>query len=152
MEGDFFGAYVKKDRKEKGLSQELFAKRCEVSTVYISKIERKINCIPSDDIVKRMAKVLEQNEDELLKKAHKFKVEIGKMELSPFSLGEIEKTENEFFKKIARHPQLIELLDKILLAEESVKIKFGKKRSDEILSNLIELFKNHIDLLNKNFL
>ncbi len=60
-----FGSILKKLRSEKGFSQEVFAKKIQVHVTNLSKYERNIS-IPSLEVAKRMADVLEISLDRLV--------------------------------------------------------------------------------------
>jgi len=60
-----FGSILKKLRSEKGFSQEVFAKKIEIHVTNLSKYERNIS-IPSLEVAKRMAEVLEISLDRLV--------------------------------------------------------------------------------------
>lgn len=60
-----FGNSLKKLRSEKGFSQEAFAKEIDVHVTNLSKYERNIS-VPSLEIAKRIANVLEVSIDSLV--------------------------------------------------------------------------------------
>ena len=59
-----FGAILKSLRSEKGFSQEVFASKIGVHVTNLSKYERNLS-IPSLEVAKRMAEVLEISLDRL---------------------------------------------------------------------------------------
>ena len=60
-----FSSSLKELRSEKGFSQEAFAKKIEVHVTNLSKYERNIS-VPSLEVAKRMADVLEVSLDRLV--------------------------------------------------------------------------------------
>ena len=67
-----FGTQLRELRKAKQLTQRDLAKKVGVSFTYISKIESgNAGYIPSAETIKRLAAILEVNEDELLLLAKK---------------------------------------------------------------------------------
>jgi len=60
-----FGSILKSLRNEKGFSQEVFAKKIGVHVTNLSKYERNLS-IPSLEVAKRMAEVLEISLDKLV--------------------------------------------------------------------------------------
>jgi len=61
-----FGNYMRKLRKEKGLTLKQVEKVAEVSNAYLSQIERGVRNPPHPDILKRLAKAYEVTHRELL--------------------------------------------------------------------------------------
>jgi len=61
-----FGNYMRKLRKEKGLTLKQVEKVAEVSNAYLSQIERGVRNSPHPDILKRLAKAYEVTHRELL--------------------------------------------------------------------------------------
>lgn len=59
-----FGSILKKLRTERGFSQDAFAKQIDIHVSNLSKYERNIS-IPSLEVAKRMAEVLEVSLDKL---------------------------------------------------------------------------------------
>ncbi len=70
-EGQGFGATVRRLREERQIGLRQFAKRIGVSATYLSKIERDELPPPAEDRVKEIARLLEQDTDELLALAGK---------------------------------------------------------------------------------
>ena len=66
-----FGATIRKLREERGIGLRQFAKMIGVSATYLSKIEREELHPPAEDRVTEMARLLEQDADELLALAGK---------------------------------------------------------------------------------
>jgi len=66
-----FGKHIRKLRNEKGMSLRKCAKEAEVSVAYLSYIERGIQGVPSEKIIKKIAHTLETNPDALLALAGK---------------------------------------------------------------------------------
>ena len=75
-----FGTILKKLRTQKGLSQDAFAKKIEIHVTNLSKYERNIS-IPSLEVAKRMAEVLEISLDKLVYGEHKAETIINDNEL-----------------------------------------------------------------------
>ena len=61
-----FGAYLRKLRKDKGLTLKQVEKTAKVSNAYVSLVERGRRNPPHPDILKRLAKVYEVSQRELL--------------------------------------------------------------------------------------
>ena len=59
------GDFIKKKRKEKGLTQKELAEKLEITDRAISKWERGINC-PDISLLKDLCKILETDINELL--------------------------------------------------------------------------------------
>ena len=66
-----FGTVVRELREEKGFGLRQFAKMIGVSATYLSKIERDELPPPAEDRVKEIARLLDQDPDELLALAGK---------------------------------------------------------------------------------
>ena len=66
-----FGATIRKLREERGIGLRQFARMIEVSATYLSKIEREELPPPAEGRVKEIARLLEQDPDELLALAGK---------------------------------------------------------------------------------
>ena len=66
-----FGATIRKLREERGIGLRQFARMIEVSATYLSKIEREELPPPAESRVKEIARLLEQDPDELLALAGK---------------------------------------------------------------------------------
>lgn len=66
-----FGELMRKKRMEKQITLRKFAELIGVSPTYISQIERNEANPPAEDKVKEMAKILGENEDEMLAMADK---------------------------------------------------------------------------------
>jgi transcriptional regulator with XRE-family HTH domain len=69
--GQGFGATIRELREEKRIGLRQFARRIGVSATYLSKIEREEMPPPAEDRVKEIARLLEQDADELLALAGK---------------------------------------------------------------------------------
>ena len=68
-----FGSYIRQLRRDKQLTQRAFAEQLEVDFTYISKIENgKTDNPPSEDVIRKMAQILEIDADRLLDLAGKF--------------------------------------------------------------------------------
>jgi len=61
-----FGLYLKGLRKEKGLTLKQVEKAAQVSNAYISQVERGLRNPPQPDVLKRLAKVYEVSQRELM--------------------------------------------------------------------------------------
>jgi len=67
-----FGEIIKELRKQRGMTQRELADQLQVNFTYISKIENdKLEVLPSEDLIRRMAEVLETDAEELLDLAGK---------------------------------------------------------------------------------
>lgn len=66
-----FGKRVRAKRTEKQITLRKFAEMIEVSPTYISQIERDEFKPPSEEIIRQIAKILGENEDEMLALAKK---------------------------------------------------------------------------------
>jgi transcriptional regulator with XRE-family HTH domain len=66
-----FGATVRALREKQGLSLRKFAEEVGISPTYTSKVERDEFPPPGEETIVKMAKILEQNPDELLALAGK---------------------------------------------------------------------------------
>jgi transcriptional regulator with XRE-family HTH domain len=66
-----FGQLLRDARNAKGLTLRKFAIVAELSPTYVSKIERDEMSPPSEDTIKRIARILEIDEDTLLAEAGK---------------------------------------------------------------------------------
>jgi transcriptional regulator with XRE-family HTH domain len=68
-----FGSYIRQLRREKRLTQRELAEQLGVDFTYISKIENnKVENPPSEDLIRKMARILETGEEALLDLAGKF--------------------------------------------------------------------------------
>ena len=74
-----FGPFLRSVREKLGKTMKQVADLLEVSTVYISDIERRTRNPPSEDKIKNIAAFLQMSPDGFLKKAaeDKGKVELG---------------------------------------------------------------------------
>ena len=66
-----FGATIRELREERGIGLRQFARMIGVSATYLSKIERGEMPPPAEDRVKEIARLLDQDADELLALAGK---------------------------------------------------------------------------------
>lgn len=76
-----FGERIRELRKAKNLTLRDVAKKVKVNFTYISKIENQkldFGDYPSEDLIRKLAKVLEADEDELLLLANKIPEDIKK--------------------------------------------------------------------------
>jgi HTH-type transcriptional regulator, competence development regulator len=71
-----FGKYIENLRIERGLSQRKFATMVGITATYMSKIERGEFKAPSEEVIKRMAKLLSKDSDVMLAKAGKIDSEL----------------------------------------------------------------------------
>jgi transcriptional regulator with XRE-family HTH domain len=71
LEGQGFGATVRRLREERRIGLRQFARMVGVSATYLSKIERDELPPPAEDRVTEIARLLGQNPDELLALAGK---------------------------------------------------------------------------------
>lgn len=66
-----FGKKIRELRKSADLSQRELAEKVDIDFTYLSKIEIGIMPPPSEDVIKKLAKVLNADEDELFALARK---------------------------------------------------------------------------------
>ncbi len=76
MKPKTFGETIKELREEKGLNLRGFAKEMLLSPTFISRLERGEDVRPSEEKVKRMAKFLGADENELLALAGRVSTEL----------------------------------------------------------------------------
>lgn len=70
-----FGDQIKDLRKQQHMTQRELADELGVNFTYISKIENgKLDVLPSEDLIRRMAQILETNAEDLLDLAGKLDV------------------------------------------------------------------------------
>jgi transcriptional regulator with XRE-family HTH domain len=94
-----FGERIRELRKAKNLTLRDVAKKVRVNFTYISKIENhKLDFgeYPSEDLIRKLAKVLDANEDELLLLAKKIPEDIKQRVLDrPDAFRKIAKLDDE---------------------------------------------------------
>jgi len=61
-----FGSCIREMREEKGLSGRELARRANISQAYLSQLERGENKKPSPEIIKKIAKGLDEDYNELM--------------------------------------------------------------------------------------
>lgn len=66
-----FGAFIRERRNERGLTLLDVAADVEVSVPYLSRIERDRENPPKDELIRRLAQVLDIPEDEAFAAAHR---------------------------------------------------------------------------------
>jgi transcriptional regulator with XRE-family HTH domain len=71
-----FGQLLRDTREAKGITLRKFAQIVDLSATYVSKIERGEMAAPGEETIKRIAKVLEIDEDELLGLAGKVSTDL----------------------------------------------------------------------------
>jgi|CXWL01.1.fsa_nt_gi transcriptional regulator with XRE-family HTH domain len=71
-----FGGIIGSMREEKGYSQRQFAIQLDITPTYLSKIERGEFQPPSEEVIKKMAQLLDYNSDLLLAHAKKVDSEL----------------------------------------------------------------------------
>jgi SOS regulatory protein LexA len=81
-----FGAYLKKLRKEKGLTIRQLEEKSGVSNAYLSQLENGKRGLPSPDILKKIHEPLEVGYDELMEKAGYISAET-RMDLLPETIS-----------------------------------------------------------------
>ena len=74
-----FGATIRGLREKRGIGLRQFARMIEVSATYLSKIEREELHPPAEDRVTEMARLLEQDADELLALAGKVAADLNEI-------------------------------------------------------------------------
>lgn len=71
MEKSTFGATIRELRKASGLSQREVAERVKISFTYLSKIESGAMGPPKEDVIRKLAQVLDGDEHKLITLAGK---------------------------------------------------------------------------------
>ena len=71
MTSNIFGARLRELRKELGMSQRDVASRARIDFTYLSKIESGTMNPPSEKVIRRLAEILNSDEDELITLAGK---------------------------------------------------------------------------------
>ncbi len=79
MKNNEFGTRLRDLRKKAGLSQRELADRIGVNFSYLSKIESRVMPPPSEQVIHRLAEVLDTDRDELLLLAGKIPADIAQM-------------------------------------------------------------------------
>ena len=103
-----FGERIRELRKSKNLGQRALAEKIEVSHTYVSKIENEkldFGDYPSEDLIRKIAKALDADVDELLMLAKKIPEQIKNRVLErPDAFRKIaqldDKTLNKLLKKL----------------------------------------------------
>src|SRR5688500_8069520 len=99
-----FGERIRELRKAKNLTLRDVAKKVKVNFTYISKIENhKLDFaeFPSEDLIRKLAKVLEVEEDELLLLAQKIPEDIRQRVLDrPDAFRKIAKLDDETLDRL----------------------------------------------------
>ena len=75
--GERFGARVRRLREERGIGLRPLARMIAVSATYLSKIERDELPPPAEERVKEIARLLDQDPDELLALAGRVASDLG---------------------------------------------------------------------------
>jgi transcriptional regulator with XRE-family HTH domain len=71
MTSNIFGARLRELRKESGMSQREVANKALIDFTYLSKIESGAMNPPSEKVIRRLAEILDADEDELITLAGK---------------------------------------------------------------------------------
>ncbi len=72
-----FGTRIRELRRAKGLTQRALADQLDIAFSYISRIETgKVEILPSEDLIRRIAVALDADPDELLDLAGKFDADV----------------------------------------------------------------------------
>ncbi len=99
-----FGERVRELRKAKNLTLRDVAKKVRVNFTYISKIENQkldFGEYPSEDLIRKLAKVLEADEDELLLLAKKIPEDIKRRVIErPDAFRKIAKLDDETLDRL----------------------------------------------------
>ena len=102
-----FGARIRELRKAKNLTLRDLATKVNVNFTYVSKIENhklSFGEYPSEDMIRKLAKVLGGDEDELLLLAQKIPDEIKQRVLDrPDAFRKIAKLDDETLDRILGH-------------------------------------------------
>ena len=77
MSGKKFGAFVRREREAKEIGLREMAKMIGVSPTYLSKVERDEFPPPAEDKVRKIAKIIECDADELLARAGRVSSDIS---------------------------------------------------------------------------
>lgn len=103
-----FGQIIKEVRKDKRITQRDLAKQIDVDFTYISKIENEALEPPSEEVIIKIAKTLEIDENELFLAAKKVPTEFKNTILE-------ENTANMFFRRYSNlTSEQKQRIDKIL--------------------------------------
>lgn len=78
-EGKGFGEAIKGRRRERRLTQRQVAERLEIDVTYLSKLENARGEVPSENLVKDLARELEMDAEELLALAGRVPTEIREL-------------------------------------------------------------------------
>src|SRR5438445_13012735 len=70
-----FGSWIRKLRRERGMSQRRLAQKVGIDFTYLSKLENDAGQSPGDDLIRRLAVELGEDADELLALAGKVPVD-----------------------------------------------------------------------------
>jgi transcriptional regulator with XRE-family HTH domain len=87
-----FGERVRELRKDQGLSQRALADRAGIDFTYLSKIENDRIEPPSEDVIRRVAKELDANADELIVLADKFPSDLAQELKTPERVEALRRT------------------------------------------------------------
>lgn len=71
-----FGSFVREKREEKGISLNKFAGLLKISPTYWSRVEREVEKPPKDELIQKVAGLLDQPSDDLFILAGRFPPEM----------------------------------------------------------------------------
>lgn len=104
-----FGELIKEARKEKKITQREMANLIGVDFTYISKIETGALEPPSEDVIKKISKILDIDDKELFIAAKKVPTEFKN------TIMEEDSTANMFFRKYpSLTPEQLKKIEKII--------------------------------------
>jgi transcriptional regulator with XRE-family HTH domain len=102
-----FGQRIRELRKDKGLGQRALGKLVGVSFTYISKVENHqldFGEYPSEELIRKLAKALDADEDELLVLAEKVPDRIRRRVLErPDAFGKLASLDDEALDAVLVH-------------------------------------------------
>ena len=78
MEVKKFGVRLRELRKQTGMNQRVVAERAGINFTYLSKIESGVMLPPSEELIIKLAKILNADKDELVTLAGKFPSDLTK--------------------------------------------------------------------------
>lgn len=90
-----FGELIRKRREEKEITLRAFSKAVGLAAAYVSMMERGMNTPPGPEKIKRMAKVLELDPDELMGAAKKVDPDVASILQSDPGFPEVLRTARE---------------------------------------------------------
>lgn len=116
-----FGQTLRRLREDTGVSLRSFAKMVDRTPTYISKIERDELAPPAEDVIREMARILEQNADDMITLAGRI----------PSDLPEIIKQEPKRMAHMLRTAKRFtpEMMDELAKAMSRIENKNKKNKA-----------------------